>query len=163
MQEIARWRLPLGLAATALLAWGVDAGLTLRHERAQIDGIDRRIEAIFRAEFEPAGPIVDLRIQTARSLEALRTRSAASRESGDFLALLAAGGDILAQGARRISRLSYRDDALVAEVTLADFRALEALESALVKQRLTVEVEDSTASGGEGVEATLKLGTRGSL
>ena len=163
MQEIARWRLPLGLAAAALLAWTLDTGLTVREEGAEIERLDRRIEEIFRAEFVPAGPIVNLRIQAARSLEALRARSATPREGSSFLALLAAGGETLAGGARRISRLSYRDDVLTAEVTLADFRALETLETALAKQRLTVEVESSTASGDEGVDATLRLRPRGRI
>ena len=157
LQEIARWRLPLGLAAAALLAWAFDVGLALREERAEIERLDRRIEEIFRAEFVPAGPIVNLRIQTARSLEALRARSATPREASSFLALLAASGETLPEGARRISRLSYRDHVLTAEVTLADFRTLETLETALANNRLTVEVESSTASGDEGVDATLNL------
>ena len=161
MQELARWRGPLGIAAAALLAWALDTGLVLHDQRAEIEVLDRRIEAMFRSELVPSGPILDLRTQVARSVEALRAQYAAPREANTFLALLAASDETLAQHTRRISRLSYRDGVLTAEVTLADFRSLEALDAELAKRRLIVEVESSTASGGEGVEAMFNLRAAG--
>ena len=159
-QEISRWRVPVGLAVAALLAWALDTGLALREEQAEIEEIDHRIEELFRDEFAPDGPIMDIRIQAARSLEALRRQSASTRHAGGFLALLSASGEALAQGDRRVSRLSYRDGVLSAEVTLADFRALEMLGAELSHRRLEVEVQSSTASGEEGVDATLVLRLR---
>ena len=156
-QEISRWRVPVGLAVAALLAWALDTGLALREEQAEIKEIDRRIEELFRTEFVPDGPIMDIRIQVARSLETLRRQSASVRNEGGFLALLSASGETLAEGDRRVSRLSYRDGVLIAEVTLPDFRALEMMGAELSDRRLEVEVQSSTASGEQGVDATLVL------
>ena len=163
MQELARWRRPLAFATAALIAWALDTGLTLRHEQAEIERLEHQIEEIFRAEFVPVGPVVNLRVQAARSLEALRIRSATSRDENSFLALLAASGEPLAAGAQRISRLSYREDVLTAEVTLADFRALEALDAELEKRQVVMEVESSTASAAQGVDAALNLRRRDAI
>ena len=160
MQEINRWRMPAGLAAAALLAWVLDSGLALRQQRTEIETLERRIEELFRADLVPTGPIVDIRIQSARSLEALRAQSASSRDAGEFLALLASGGEALAAGTRQISRVSYREGVLTAEVTLADFRALESLSAELAGRKLIVDMQSSSSSGEEGVQATLAIRPR---
>ena len=157
LQEVSRWGVPAGLAAAALLAWALDIGLTLREEQAELEVLDRSIEELFRAEFVPDGPIMDIRLQAARSLETLRAQPASARSAGGFLVLLAAGSETLAENDRRVSRLSYRDGVLTAEVTLADFRALERLNAELADKRLEVEVQSSAASGEEGVNATIVL------
>ena len=154
---VVRWRAPVGLAAAALLAWTLATSVTLHKEREQVQRLNRRIEELFRAEFVPEGPIVDVRTQVARSLERLRAESGAPRQASGFLALVAAGGEMLAEGSRRVSRLSYRDGVLTAEVTLANFRALQTMGTALAQRRLKVETESSTASGEGGVRATLAL------
>ena len=159
-QEINRWRVPAGVAAAALLAWVLDSGLALRQQRTEIEAVDRRIEEIVRADLVPTGPIVDVRIQSARSLEALRTRTGPSRDAGEFLALLASGGEALAAGTRQISRVSYREGVLIAEVTLADFRALESLSAELAGRKLVVDMQSSSSSGEEGVQATLAIRPR---
>ena len=160
MQAFGRWRMPTGLVASALLAWALDSGLALRQERTEIETLERRIEAIVRADLVPAGPIVDIRTQSERSLDALRARSATSAEASGFLALLTAAGEALAEGARQVSRLSYRDGVLTAEVALADFRALETLSAELAGRALTVDLKSSSATGGEGVQATLAIRPR---
>lgn len=159
-QEINRWRLPAALAAAALLAWVLDSALALRQQRTEIETLERRIEELFRADLVPTGPIVDIRIQSARSLEALRARSAPSRNAGEFLALLASGGEALAVGTERITRVSYREGVLTAEVTLADFRALESLSAELSGRNLIVDMQSSISSGEEGVQARLAVRPR---
>ena len=159
-QEINRWRMPAALATAALLAWALDSGLALRQDRAEIEALDRRIEEIFRAELMPTGPIVDIRIQSARSIDALRAQSTPSRDAGGFLALLASGGEALTIGTRQVSRLSYREGVLTAEVTLADFRALDSLGAELARRKLIVDMQSSNASGEEGVQATLAIRPR---
>ena len=160
VQEINRWRVPAGLAAAALLAWVLDSGLALRQQRTETEAVDRRIEEIVRADLVPTGPIVDVRLQSARSLEALRAQAVPSRDAGGFLALLASGGEVLAAGTRQITRVSYREGVLVAEVTLADFRALESLSAELAVRSLIVETQSSSSSGEEGVQATLAIRPR---
>ena len=160
MQAMARWRMPAGLAAAAALAWALDNGLALHREQVEIEALDRRIEKIFRTDLMPTGPIVDLRTQAARSLEALRAQSTPARDAGGFLALLAAVGEALAAGSRQVSRLSYGEGTLTAEVTLADYRALESLGADLAGRKLTMDMLSSSASGEEGVKATLAIRPR---
>ena len=157
VQGVIRWRLPIGLAAAALLLWTLDTGLTLREQGEEIQRLNRRIEKLFRTEFVPHGPVMDIRVQAARSLETLRAETVSARQAGGFLALVAASGKILAESSRQVSRLSYQDGVLTADVTLADFRVLQTLSAKLAQARLDVKVRSSTASGEEGVLATLAL------
>ncbi len=148
------WGAPAILVLFALLAWAAHVTVDLRRSSALADGFAGRTVALFREAIDADAPIVDLRIQTGRRLDALKT---VSRGDG-FLELLSRAEVPLSAPRVTVNGLHFRDgDGLRAEVVIPDFAAHDALVAALADTELSVEVVRSGATAGEGVRSILLL------
>jgi len=149
------WRLPLGVIAAALVLVIGTESVRINRATDALAEIDHRIETLMRADLVPAGPLLDVRLQTNRALNDLRAN--AQGGEGAMTQLLRQADQSLLSGARSIKSLEYKDQSLQAELSVTDFRALEVLTTALGRQGLIVQIDRSEAVSGAGVDAVLIL------
>ncbi len=155
-----RWMIPGMLVLAGFAAFVTSE--TLRGNRAAeaLKKVDAQIEQAVRADLVPTGPLLDVKRQTERALSDLRSGSVQQRRAS-FVPLLARADRLLVTGTQSVSSLDYRAGTLRAEITMADFSSLETLSAALADQGLTVVIERSETTGGEGVNALLAVSLTG--
>lgn len=148
-----RWRLPVALAAAALVLHVGATALWWAQRSAERTALNERIGAAFQRAVGPQVPLVDARIQTERALDRAR-RAAGEYADADFVPLLARVAALattagLPPGALRT--LAYSPGSLVLEWENVPPAALERLAAELKAQALRVEV------ARQGARATLSV------
>jgi general secretion pathway protein L len=125
----------------------------------EYDGLQVRIEKLFRDTFPEVKRIVNPRVQMEQRLNAL---IGAQQDTGDtgFLALLNAGGQaIKAFQGIQIDTFNYRQGKLVVSLQANDFQSLERVKQRLQKDGFIADIESADTSG-KRVEARLRIERR---
>lgn len=159
-RQVLPWRWPLLIGALAAALWaGVQVSQT-RDLRAAEAEARAGILADLRAGPIPEGPILDIRAQLSRALEAQAEAGAARAEGAAPLALLKRAALVIVErGAVPERMVLAQEGALVLDVTLflPDFAAAEALQAALEAAGLGLAVQAADTAPGGGVRLALRL------
>lgn len=143
------------LLALGALGWAGSVAVAARQDRARADAIEAQVLAAAQRDLLGAEPVIDLRRQVTRAIEARQVPVVASRVAPP-LQVLRRAAPVLAQ-AGSVQAVILARDTVEIEITLADFAALDALSVDLVAQGLGVQVLRSASGGDSGVSATLRL------
>ncbi|MDU8925816.1 type II secretion system protein GspL [Alisedimentitalea sp. MJ-SS2] len=154
-----RWPVLIGLVAAGLWAAGqILATQRLEEQRREMTAATI---AQVREHFVPQGPILDIRTQVSREIEARQAGRGGGPEVSHIapLELFGATAEVLAAQRARVGVVSYGPvQGLEITAELADFAALDGLVEALGVAGLQVTVLQSRSVDG-GTEARLKLST----
>ncbi|MEO0385957.1 MAG: type II secretion system protein GspL [Pseudomonadota bacterium] len=151
------WRVAAVLALTALGLWTAETVFDIRTTEAALQRTNAEIARVFDTRIAPGEPIVDIRLQTARQLDALRRAARAPAARAQFVALMAAGVPALQAHATRIKEIRYQDLTLIVGLEVASFARLETLTQSLRQAGLETEIRSSSASADAGVSGVLAL------
>ena len=143
------------LLALGALGWAGSVAVAARQDRARADAIEAQVLAAAQRDLLGAEPVIDLRRQVTRAIEARQAPVVAPVVAAP-LQVLRRAAPVLAQ-AGSVQSVVVARDTLEIEITLADFAALDALSVDLVAQGLGVQVLRSASGGDSGVSATLRL------
>lgn len=158
-RAVRAWRWPVMIAALAAGLWTAAQMAVIRAAEQETRAVQAATLDMVRAEFVPAGPILDVRVQVARQLAEMRAAATPQAEAVQ-------GFDLFARAARALDRAgvkvqSVSDQAgggigLVVETD--DFAGLDALVDALTALPMRVEVQDARlVDVGTAVSAELVL------
>lgn len=140
------WRLSAALVLALLLALGANEVTERMRLRAATEEIDARLAALFRKTFPDTRRVVNPMAQMEQKLQALRSRRSGAR--GDFLGLVAAGGESLQMFAGvQVQGLDYQDGRLDLDLVVGDVQVLDELKRMLGSQpELAIEILSATAA-----------------
>jgi general secretion pathway protein L len=154
------WAAPAALAFVAFAAWSTTVVLDIRRDLAVAESHAAQATDAFRDIHGNGVPVVDMRLQTARRLDALRAGHDESTVDHAFGPLLAAAEEGLSSV--RVHSIGWRErTGLSAEISVGDFAALEVLVARLRDAGLDVDIARADARGGAGVDAALTLAFTG--
>lgn len=159
-RQLRGWAAPALVALSAFAVWLAGIALETGTLRESAAASRADAEAMARAHFVPAGPILDLRAQVAAALDEMRA-AAPAPQTGP-LVLFQTAAPHFTDPSVALQILSFRadtgfDSGLVAAVELDDFAALERLVADLRGAGFLVEELDSGARQAGGVAARLRL------
>ncbi len=148
------WRLPAGLALTALiLALGVhlERYYTLKQKDSLLT---KRIEHLYSEVFPEAQRIVNPQAQMEHNLRQLREKTGTT---GGFLPLLNRAAPLMkAADGFSLEGLHYHEGRLDMEIRLTNLYALDDLKNKLTNQGLAVTIRTASSLDG-GVQARLQV------
>jgi len=145
------WRLPVALSALALGLWCAALIGETRQISAQAGEIRALTTDVTQRHFVPDGPILDIRIQVATALEALRAQVRAVRKRTSPLHLMTRAAAVIDQSQTQVDELSYTGTTgLVMHLRLPSYGAQDALSAALRASDLSVRVVGSGLGDGGG-------------
>jgi general secretion pathway protein L len=154
--RLAALRVPLALAALALVFWSAGTVIETNRARAEDAALRAAITAEVRRDFLPTGPIVDIPTQVARELDRRRRLADQSPDTPAPLRLLHRASVILAASEAKVLAVSHRDGGeLTLDLTAADFATLDRIAAELRAQGLTVRTGQSSAEAPGRVNGTL--------
>ena len=157
--QVLPWRWPVlaGLVAAAL--WAAAEITATRQLQARTAELDQATRAMVRTHFIPEGPLLDIRVQVANRLAAVRSAGLTGPEDISPLGLLAEAAQVVvAEGAGVDAVTWLRETGLQITVRTADFSAATALSEALRASGMTVAILQSrSGEGAEGVQTDLAL------
>ncbi|MEF8792645.1 type II secretion system protein GspL [Thiohalorhabdus sp.] len=131
--------LALALVAVAAVQWLLEG----QRIRAEHQRLEAAIEETYRDAFPESRNIVDPRFQMANRLEKLREDQGEASGRADLVAILRRVAPALnGETDRRLKSVTFNGRALVMEVSVPDYGALEGLENRLGRLG-TVEVEEA--------------------
>ncbi|MDU8912180.1 type II secretion system protein GspL [Aestuariicoccus sp. MJ-SS9] len=154
------WRWPVLAGGVALGIWAaaqiVATTETDRAAAALRDGTLARV----RADFVPAGPILDIRAQVSRALADRRRAAEAWRGRSSPLVLFGQAAGVIAGAGAETEEVAFGpEQGLVVVLRLPDFAAVDRLVAGLRAAGLSAEVADARAGdGATGVRAELRIG-----
>lgn len=159
-RQIGAWRWPVLTGALAAGLWAAAQLTVIRATEAETAEITSRTLAQVRETLVPDGPILDLRVQVTRALDASRAALRADTDEVSPLDLFARAAPIIFAAGAAPQTVSWQpDEGLRLVLTLPDFAAVDALVDALGAEGLRVSVRDARlaeASEG-GVRADLAV------
>ena len=154
--RLAALRVPLALAALALVFWFAGTVIETNRARAEDAALRAAITAEVRRDFLPTGPIVDIPTQVARELDRRRRLADQSPDTPAPLRLLYRASVILAASEAKVLAVSHREGGeLTLDLTAADFATLDRIAGELRAQGLTVRTGQSSAEAPGRVNGTL--------
>lgn len=158
-RRILPWRLPVCLALVGVGLWAaaqmiVTSALTRETQHLQAETL-----ALVRQHFVPTGPVLDVRTQVNRALQAAQQAARGKTEGVSPLALFGQSVEALSGPDVTPQQVFYAgEDGLQMLVEVPDFAAGEALVAQLRAQGMTVVVLRSEAGEGRsGVQLELRL------
>lgn len=158
-RRILPWRLPVCLALVGVGLWAaaqmiVTSALTRETRHLQAETL-----ALVRQHFVPTGPVLDVRTQVNRALQAAQQAARGKTEGVSPLALFGQSVEALSGPDVTPQQVFYAgEDGLQMLVEVPDFAAGEALVAQLRAQGMTVVVLRSEAGEGRsGVQLELRL------
>lgn len=162
-QRISGLRLPLGLAAVALLAWAAGTELETRRDLAEAAAVRAFVAEAVRRDFVPSGPLLDIPAQVTRELERRRQAATGNDEAAPSpLALLHKASAVMAEGDADIVSVMLRSDGLLSlDVIAGDFAELDYMADMLRDAGLGVRIERSSAEAPGRVNGTLVIAAGG--
>lgn len=148
--------LSLLLAALGAGGWAGAVAVETARLRDHAAALDEATLALVRRDILPEGPILDIRLQIDREIA---RRGAAAGAQGTGLDLLRRAAEGLTQAGVMPQALSLSPaGAVVVELTLPGFAALEQAAAGLAASGLSVEITRSASTGAGQVGAALTLG-----
>jgi len=146
----------LGLGAAG---WSGAMVLSVQQDRAAAVAIDAQTLSAARRDLLGAAPILDLRVQVARAIEARGGDTGPAREALTGLPLLRAASEVLTQARAEVQgvALGAAVAGIALDIVVDDFRALDAVLSALSDAGLTASLTRSGINPEGGVAATLSV------
>lgn len=162
-RQVRRLVWPVALMVAGALGWAGATALAARSDRAMAEAVRAETLAAVRRDVLPTGPILDLRVQVQRAIEARRDGATDAPEALAMLDLLRLAAPVLVAGQVEPRSVAYgpASDGLLVTVALDSFRALDTLNAALTEAGLAVTVERSgTDEGGVSAELMLREGER---
>lgn len=156
------WRTPVILALIALLLWTVSVGITLRDINKKTRDVRVQTVADARHSLIPTGPVLDIRAQVTQALSARKSMASAAARNILPLDLLKTAAAIIHNTQGTLSTAAFAPSSgLMITLILPDFAALDHLTSALEDAKISVRIEQSSSADTGGVEAVLRLETKG--
>jgi general secretion pathway protein L len=158
-RQVRRLIWPVTLLMAGALGWAGATWLQAQVDLALAQSIRAETVAAVRRDLLPSGPILDLRVQVAREIDARRGGTRDTPQELDPLDIMRLAGPVLAASQATVQTLAFGavTDGLMVEVSLNSFRALDELNTALSEAGLSVTLERSSTDDG-GVSAELVLG-----
>ncbi|OWU81682.1 hypothetical protein ATO6_23660 [Oceanicola sp. 22II-s10i] len=158
-RRVLPWRWPLMGALLAAGLWAAAQYLAIGRIEAVTAGIDTATRTLVREHFVPVGPVLDIRVQVARALEAARAAADTATQPSDPLEIFGRAAEVIAAEGARTMRVDYAPaDGVTLVLRLDDFAAADRMGGALEVAGLTVEMLGSrVAEGGDGVRIELRV------
>ena len=151
------WRWPLALAASLVLAMGLEHAIASHRLSAQVAEQEAANIARFQGLFPRETRIVDLSAQAEQQLAALRGGNGGQA----FLGLLAPLSAALASiEGLQLQSLQYREGALVASLTGSSLQPLEVLRERFANDSAMQLNVQSANAGADGAQIHLQLQRR---
>lgn len=148
--QLRPWRWPLLAGALAATVWAATQILVTARLEAETAEITARTTQAVQEHFVPQGPVLDARLQVSRALDDLRQADSGSSQASDPLFLAARTAQVVAQAGQKPEVLSYEQSGgLLLGLRLADFAAVDRLQTALDSAGLSVSLRDSRVSDGQ--------------
>lgn len=155
-RSIRRWLPAASLLALALAVQLAGQIHLNQQSRQQIAELDLQTQALFRKAFPEIKRVVNVRVQAEQALREMRQRRS---DSGQFLRLLYAVGERLAERPDlALNELSFAGDSLQLRLPAADSSALDTLLSGL-RDEWTVDMQ-TTNDPGRGEEVRIDVRPR---
>lgn len=155
-----RWRVPVGLAALALVLWAAGTWVQIDRAERESRALREATTALVRQSFLPSGPILDIRTQVSRRLAELQGAAQDSAQARSPLELFRQAAPAFTAEGVTLREVSYRQGiGLEAEVTAQDFARVDALAETLRADGLEAEVVESLSDEDGTVRARLRLET----
>lgn len=156
------WALPGALFAAAGLVWLGTVMVTDHRLRATIDSLRAAQIAEVRQGPLPSGPILDLRVQVARAIEARQAAAGSGQSTLGPVAMMRLGAAVLAQSDAEVAAVTFRGGSgLSIDVLVPDFATTESLATrlseALTSAGVTVRIAGASAQNQDKVAATYLL------
>lgn len=150
---------PVLLVALGAAGWTGAALLELRHDRVTSADILAQTEAAARRDLLGAVPLLDLRVQVTREIERRRGADTVPDVPVRPFDLLRHASTILADAPARVQAVALGEavEGVMLDLSLRDFRALDAVQAALLAAGLGVSVTRSGIDPEGGVAASLTV------
>ncbi|MBV7394470.1 type II secretion system protein GspL [Mameliella sediminis] len=157
-RQVRVWQWPVLTGAVAAALWAAAQMTVIRAVEQETVALTARSVEITRAEFLPAGPILDLRVQVARALAEQRGQLRADSGQASPLDLFADAAPVLSGAEARLQSVDWTPgEGLRLGVEMGDFAAVDALVEALAAGGLRVSIRDARLGSGGSVEADLTV------
>jgi general secretion pathway protein L len=159
------WGLPACLALLGFALWMAAVQVETARLSAAAEEARAAALATTRAVFVPDGPILDIRAQVSRTLEAAqRPDPADGGAEADPVLLFKRAASVVAGGGASVDRVDFAaGQGLGLEVTVASFAALDTLADALRADGLRVEVGEADVAAPSLAEGDTPTGVRARL
>ncbi|SFE41034.1 type II secretion system protein GspL [Roseivivax sediminis] len=153
------WRWPLLAGALAAAIFAAAEMLRQRALEAEIASVRTATMEVVRESFVPSGPILDVRVQVARALDARTAAASGAAARPDPVALLQRAASVIADTGVVTQEVRYLpSEGLRLAVTLGDFAAADALVAALGEAGLAADLAEARVSDGRsGVRAEIRV------
>ncbi|MBY5935573.1 hypothetical protein KUV51_21370 [Tateyamaria omphalii] len=153
------WRMPLALGLVAAGLWAASQVVIMQRIEAETAQIRANSIALVQEHFVPTGPVLDMRVQVSRALDARRSAATPDAPDTDPLALLnRMAGVIAAEGARTQEAGYTPNQGLTLVLDMNSFSDVDRLAAALRDTGASVDVlETRAARDGPGVRTDLRI------
>lgn len=161
-QTIRLWRAPAILALIALLLWTVSVAITVHDINTRTKEVHVQTMADARHTLIPTGPVLDIRAQVTQALSARKNKASAAARNILPLELFKTAAAVIHNMQGTLSTAAFAPNSgLVTTLILPDFATLDHLASALEDAGIAVRIEQSSSADTGGVEAILRLESKG--
>ncbi|WP_323035470.1 hypothetical protein [Pararhodobacter sp.] len=150
---------PAILLLMAAIGWAGATMISIRNDLATARAVEAQTVAAARRDLLGAGPILDLRVQVARALEARRGGAAADAAPLAGLDLLRAVAEVMTRTDARVLGVAMGRtvEGVVLDTVVDDFRALDGVIATLEQAGLIASLTRSGINPEGGVAATLSV------
>lgn len=150
---------PAALLVLGALGWAGATAVSISQDQDAALALEGQITTAARRDLLGNAPILDLRVQVMRAIEARRGGAQVGEGGVTGLALLRdVSQSMVATDAQVLSvALGQAFDGVVLDIVVADFRALDTVLAAITSGGLSASVTRSGINPGGGVAATLSV------
>lgn len=158
-RRIRRLLWPAVLLVLAALGWAGATALSIRQDHAAAVALDTQTLEAARRDLLGAAPILDLRVQVVRAIDARRGGAQPRQAALTGLDLLRATSEVLTRVDAQVfaAAMGRAIDGLVLDIVVDDFRALDSVLASLSAAGLIASVTRSGIDPDGGVSATLSV------
>ena len=158
-RRVLPWRWPLLFGALAAGLWSASSILETQRIDDRTRAITVQTQDVVRANFVPAGPILDVRSQVSRALASMRAATEETTTEVTTLELFGRASEVIAQSTAFPELITAtQDKSLTIILRVDDFAAADRIADALRDVSLNVEIVESRVSdSASGVRTELNI------
>lgn len=150
---------PMMLLVVGVLGWAASTAILAQRDQASAMELEGETLSAARRDLLGAAPVLDLRVQVARAIDQRRSASPTPDAPTRALDILRAASVALAGRQVSVQSVAFGDGqtGVALDLTVSDFRALDAVLAVLLEAGLTADLIRSGIDPAGGVSAAIRI------